>query len=137
MGKTTLDPRLKEPNSAMQDHLGYQLTHWGQDHARLKQPISAQIMNRAGIPHGGLYATLLDTAMGFSGCFTGDPAQKSIALTLTLNVNFLSQPTGAWLYAEATVTGGGKSTFFAEGSILDENGRLIAHGTGAFQRRQG
>ncbi|MGH1464929.1 MAG: PaaI family thioesterase [Cognatishimia sp.] len=135
MQKTILDPRLKESNSAMQDHLGYQLTHWGTNHACFKQPLSAQILNRAGIPHGGLYATLLDTAMGYSGCYTGDPMQKTFALTMTLNVNFLSRPSGSYLIAEGIVTGGGKRTFFAEGSIFDASGDLIARGTGAFQRR--
>ena len=131
-----LDPKLKEPNSAFQDHMGYCLTHWDVGYARLEQPIAHFLMNRAGIPHGGNYATLLDTAMGYCGTFTGDPQVRDLALTLSLSVNFVAVPDGDALTAEAHKTGGGERTFFAEARVLDKNGQVIARGTGAFQRRK-
>ncbi len=136
MKRQPLDPKLIEAHSAFQDHLGYRLTHWGEGHARLEQPLAPFLMNRAGIPHGGNYATLLDTTMGFSGVYTGDAHRKAIALTLSLTVNFLTQPEGDVLIAEAETVGGGRRTFFAEGRILDQNGRVIARGSGTFQRRE-
>ncbi|MET4101484.1 uncharacterized protein (TIGR00369 family) [Roseovarius sp. MBR-78] len=126
-----------EPPSGLQTHLGYRLITWESDFARVEMPLGAHLMNRQGLPHGGLHATLLDTVMGFAGCHTGDPARRQMALTLSLTVNYLGQAQGARLIAEARRTGGGKSTFFAEGSVRDDLGTLIATGTGVFRYRRG
>jgi acyl-coenzyme A thioesterase PaaI-like protein len=75
--------------------------------------------------------------MGYAGCFTGDPEIRQMALTLSLNVNYLSRPKGTRLIASARKTGGGKSTFFAEGEVRDELGELIATATGVFRYRKG
>ncbi|CUK11948.1 PaaI family thioesterase [Shimia thalassica] len=136
MTMTPLDARLDESPYALQKHLGFHLTHWGEDHARLELPIEHYLSNRAGLPHGGVYATLLDTVMGYAGCFTGDPDHKRLALTLSLTTNFLSRPKGALLIAEGRKVGGGASTFFAEATILDETGEVIARGSGAFKYRK-
>lgn len=130
-----LDPTLQEEPYALQAHLGFKLTHWDVDFAQLELPIAPHLMNRAGIPHGGIYATLLDTVMGFAGCYTGDAAHKKLALTLSLTTHFLSRPKGALLLVQGTRTGGGARTFFAEGTVRDETGELIARGSGAFKIR--
>ncbi|MGR3545646.1 MAG: PaaI family thioesterase [Roseovarius sp.] len=131
-----LDPNLLEPPSALQTHLGYRLIAWSKDFARLELPLEPFLMNRQGLPHGGIHATLLDTAMGFSGCYTGDPARQQMALTLSLTVSYLGQATGTKLMAEARRTGGGKSTYFAEGKVWDDDGTLIATGSGVFRLRR-
>lgn len=135
MDRKQLDPSLDEAPYELQKHLGFQLTHWDTDYARLELPIAPHLMNRAGIPHGGIYATLLDTVMGFAGCYTGTPEHKKLALTLSLTTNFLSRPKGKGLIAEGHRTGGGQRTFFAEGTISDETGEIIARGSGAFRYR--
>ncbi|MDC0736700.1 PaaI family thioesterase [Cognatishimia sp. SS12] len=124
-----------EARSALQSHLGYNLTAWSAGQAEVQLPLAPYLMNRAGIPHGGIYATLLDTAMGYAGCYTGDETQKTYALTVSMTVNFLARPTGKRLIARAQETGGGRSLFFAEAQITDENGTEIARGSGAFKRK--
>jgi uncharacterized protein (TIGR00369 family) len=131
-----IDPNLLEPPSALQTHLGYRLSAWSKDFARLELPLEPFLMNRQGLPHGGIHATMLDTAMGFAGCYTGDPERQQMALTLSLTVNYLGQATGTRLIAEARRTGGGKSTYFAESTVRDETGALIATGTGVFRYRR-
>ena len=131
-----IDPALLEDPSALQTHLGYRLTEWRTDFARVELPLTPVLMNRQGLPHGGMHATLLDTAMGFAGCYTGDPERAQMALTLSLNVQYLSRPRGQRLIAEGTKTGGGKSTFFAEAQISDETGEVVAKGTGVFRYRR-
>lgn len=131
-----IDPALLEEPSALQTHLGYRLTEWRTDFARVELPLTPVLMNRQGLPHGGMHATLLDTAMGFAGCYTGDPERAQMALTLSLTVNYLGQARGALLIAEARRTGGGKSTYFAEATVRDETGSLIATGTGVFRYRR-
>ncbi len=130
-----LDPNLLESRSALQIHLGYRIDAWSPDHARVSLPLAPFLMNRQGLPHGGIHATLLDSAMGFAGCYTGDRNHAQMALTLSLTVNYLGQAQGTRLIAEARRTGGGKTTFFAEGTVTDDIGALIATGTGVFRYR--
>jgi acyl-coenzyme A thioesterase PaaI-like protein len=58
-----------------------------------------------------------------------------MALTLSMTVNYLSQVKGIRLIAEATRTGGGRSTFFASGTLSDDTGVRIATATGVFRYR--
>ena len=94
-----LDPTLIETPSALQTHLGFSMTGWTPDYARIELPLHPYLMNRQGLPHGGIHATLLDTAMGFAGCYTGDPKRSQMALTLSRTVNYLAQAQGATLIA--------------------------------------
>lgn len=116
-------------------HIGMTLVDWQTDFARLELPLADHTANRHGAPHGGVHATLLDTCMGYAGCFTGDPDQRKLCLTLNLSVNYLSRPRGGLLIAEGRRTGGGKRTFFGEGVVRDDTGEIVATGTGVFRYR--
>ena len=137
MTQEKLDPRLLEDPSQMQQLLGFSMTGWSPDYARIEMPLEQKVMNRQGLPHGGVHATLLDTAMGFAGCYTGDPARRQMALTLSLNVQYLAQASGSLLIAEGWRTGGGRKSYFAEGTITDAAGAVIAKGSGVFRYRSG
>ncbi len=128
-----MDQRLIEAPYPMQSHLGFKMHLWEEDHAIFHLPLEPFLMNRYGIPHGGVHAVLLDTVMGFAGCYTGDPDHRRFAMTLSMNVNFLGRPEGKLLIGEARRTGGGKTIYFAEGSVADESGNLVATGTGTFR----
>lgn len=135
MAKVEFDERLIEASSPVQELLGYHLTGWSEGYARLEMPLAEKHGNRQGLPHGGVYATMLDTTMGYAGCFTGDPDRKQLALTLSMTINFVGRPAGKLLICEGRWIGGGKSTFFTEGSLKDETGVLVATGTGTFRYR--
>jgi uncharacterized protein (TIGR00369 family) len=126
---------LVETPYPLMAHLGFRMVDWAQDYAEFELPLEGFLMNRYGIPHGGVYATLLDTVMGYCGCYTGSAENKQMAMTLSLNVNYLSRPKGKLLIAKATRTGGGRKTFFAEGAVKDETGESIASATGVFRYR--
>lgn len=130
-----MDARLREDPHALQRHLGFEITEWSQDFARVELPIVPHLGNRYGIPHGGIFATILDTAMGFAGSYTGDPEIKKLAMTLSLTVNYEAQAKGTLLICEGRRTGGGAKTFFAEGVVRDDLGTRIASGTAVFRVR--
>ncbi|MFZ5963996.1 PaaI family thioesterase [Thalassococcus sp. BH17M4-6] len=132
-----LDPRFAEPAYPFAAHLGMRMTGWRDGWARFEMALAPEIMNRHGNPHGGAHASLLDTVMGYAGCWTGDPEVRQMALTLSLNVQYLSRPRGTLLIGEGRQTGGGRSTFFAEATVVDDLGELIASGTGVFRYRKG
>lgn len=135
MDTQSADMPVTEAPSGYLSHLGMQMTGWRADHARFEIALGPEHLNRHDNPHGGVHASMLDTAMGYAGCWTGDADDKLMALTLSLNVQYLSRPRGTRLIAEGVRTGGGKSTFFAEATITDETGELIAKGTGVFRYR--
>lgn len=134
---TPLDPTLVDGPYPLQKHLGFTMAAWEPDYVRFELPIAEFLGNRYGIPHGGVYATLLDTVMGYSGCYTGSSANPRMAMTLSMTVNFLSRPKGKLLIGEGRRTGGGARTFYSEGVITDETGEKIATSMGTFRYRSG
>lgn len=131
-----VDPRLVEDPYPFQDLLGFRITHWSDGHARFELPLADKLMNRYGIPHGGVYATLLDTVMGYCGSWTGDPDRRQLCMTLSLTTNFLGQPGGSVIIGEGRRTGGGRSTYYAEGRLWDDTGTTCATGVGTFRYRK-
>jgi uncharacterized protein (TIGR00369 family) len=133
--ETPIDPLLVEEPYALQKHLGFYLPQWCDGHARFEMPLEDFLMNRYGIPHGGVHAVLADTVMGFAGCYTGDPDNRQLAMTLNLNVNYVGPLKGKMIIAEGRRTGGGRKTYFSEAVIRDELGNVAARSTGVFRYR--
>jgi uncharacterized protein (TIGR00369 family) len=130
-----LNLALIEEPYPLQAHLGFVMTGWSEGYSRFELPLAPFLMNRFGIPHGGVHAMMLDTVMGFCGCYTGDPDDRQMAMTLSMTVNFMAQAQGKIMIGEGRVTGGGRKTFFAAGTVTDETGITIATGTGVFRYR--
>lgn len=130
-----MDDRFRECDYPFAVHLGMRMVDWGRDFARVEMPLAPHLENRHGSPHGGAHATLLDTVMGYAGCWTGDPEFRQMCLTLSLNVMYLSRPRGGVLIGEGRRTGGGARSFFADGTVRDDTGELIATGAGVFRYR--
>ncbi len=85
--------------------------------------------NGLGIAHGGLAATLLDSALGCA-VNTVMPAGR-VFTTLEMKINYvrpMRRETGEVL-CEATVLHAGSRVATAEGRIVDAAGKLYAHGT--------
>ncbi len=123
----------EEPIYPFRDLVGFDLVEWAPGRCVIHLPVQDKLRNRAGLPHGGVHATLLDTAMGYAGCYS--ETGRITGLTLTLNISYLSRPRGGLLIAKGWRTGGGKSVFFAEGLVTDETGEKIATASGAFKHR--
>lgn len=132
-----LDPRIVEGPYPFQSHLGFRMTAWRDGYARFELPLKPELMNRYGIPHGGVHACLLDTVMGYAGSWTGDPDRRQLVMTLSLTTNFLAQATGEILTGTGRRVGGGRSVFYAEGEITDATGTKVATGMGTFRYRKG
>ena len=85
--------------------------------------------NPIGVVHGGVAATLLDSAMG---CAVHSTLPAGAAYTtLEIKVNYLrpmSAETGE-VRCEAKALHVGARTALAEGRIVDASGKLYAHGT--------
>ncbi len=85
--------------------------------------------NGLGIAHGGLAATLLDSALGCA-INTAMPAGR-VFTTLEMKLNYvrpMRRETGE-VRCEARVLHAGSRVATAEGRIVDAAGKLYAHGT--------
>ncbi|MGX1274257.1 PaaI family thioesterase [Streptomyces phaeoluteigriseus] len=85
--------------------------------------------NPIGSVHGGIFATLLDSA---AGCAVQSMLPQGMAYTsLDLTVKFLRRITvdTGTVRAIGTVVNKGRQTALAEAQLVDATGRLLAHAT--------
>jgi uncharacterized protein (TIGR00369 family) len=92
------------------------------------QPTDAHL-NPAGTVHGGLAATLLDTAMGLAIHTTLEKGVGQTTLEFKISLVRPITPETGPIQAEGTVVSRGRRVGTASGRITDGNGRLLAHGT--------
>jgi len=80
-----------------------------------------------GIVHGGVLATLIDTAT-FWAVFLRIPEDAGL-VNIDLKLNYLKPVIDERLRAEGRTIRSGKSISYAEAKVFDEKNELIAHGT--------
>jgi len=117
------------PPSGMGQLMNFNLVEVSEGHAVFTIQPDERHYNGLGIAHGGLAATLLDSATGCA-INTMMPAGK-IFTTLEMKVNYvrpMTRETGV-VRCEANVIHAGKRTATPEGRIVDRDGKLYAHGT--------
>ena len=109
--------------------LDFELVELSEGHAIFAVEPKEYHYNPIGVVHGGLAATLLDSAMGCAVHSTL-PAGAGYT-TLEIKVNFVRPITAGTgrVRAEATLIHLGGRTATAEGRVIDEAGKLYAHAT--------
>ncbi|KZD02339.1 MULTISPECIES: PaaI family thioesterase [unclassified Thalassospira] len=123
--------------SGLQDHLGYRLVEWAEDHAVVELDVQNHHCNRAGILHGGVLTTLMDTASGYAVCFCPVPGNVRKSLTLSLTTNFLGMARDGLVRVVARKQGGGRKVVFTEATAFDMDGNVIGTSTGTFKYHRG
>jgi len=117
------------PPSGMVQLLGLKLVEVSEGRAVFAIQPDERHYNGLGIAHGGLAATLLDSALG---CAINSmmPAGKTFT-TLEMKVNYVRpiRRERGELRCEANVIHAGGRVATAKGRIIDEDGKLYAHGT--------
>jgi len=92
-------------------------------------PVKKEHTNIHGIVHGGIFVTLLDTAMGYACYYSaGRPC-----VTLNIGTSFIAncQP-GCVVIARGRLLHAGHKVMVTEGEVVDANGRILAKGQGTF-----
>lgn len=117
------------PQSGMGRLMGFRITEVGEGYAVVTVVPDERHHNGIGIAHGGLAATLLDSA---TGCAINTMMTAGrIFTTLEMKINYVRPIRGdaGVVRCEARVIHAGSRTAYAEGRVMDEQGRLYAHGT--------
>ena len=83
----------------------------------------------AGTVHGGLAATLLDSAMGLAVQSMLDKGFAQTTLEFKISLVRPITPQTGLVKAEGKVISCGRRVGTAEGKLTDKDGRVLAHGT--------
>ena len=118
--------------SPMADTMNMRLIGVAEGSATFEAIPSSKYYNPQMRLHGGYAATLIDSALGVA-------VQTKLAVgiaygTIELKVNYVRKmdaETPRYL-CTGTVIHAGRTLFTAEARIVDENGKLYAHGSGTF-----
>jgi uncharacterized protein (TIGR00369 family) len=117
------------PLNTIAGTLGYDVTEAASGRVVVTAVPNGAHLNPAGTVHGGLAATLLDSAMGLAVQSTLEKglAQTTLEFKISL-VRPITPDTGP-IKAEGLVLSRGRRIGTAEGRLTDLHGRLLAHGT--------
>jgi uncharacterized protein (TIGR00369 family) len=113
--------------SPFPDHMSMRLSSIALDRAVITLQIGRCHLQPYGIVHGGVLATLIDTAT-FWSVFMRVPEDAGL-VNIDLKLNYLRPVDSGLLTAEGRAIRSGNSISYAESSVMDEKGELIAHGT--------
>ena len=117
------------PLNSMAQTLGYDIVEVAKGRVVAAAEPHAGHLNPAGTVHGGLAATLLDSAMGLAirTMLEKGFAQTTLEFKISL-VRPITPQTGL-VKAEGKVISCGRRVGTAEGKLTDKDGRVLAHGT--------
>lgn len=115
------------PQAPMCELLGMRLVEAEKGRAVFESLPAAEHYNPFGVAHGGLAATMLDSALGLA-VYSTLPAGTAFT-TLELKVNLvraITKDTGL-LRAEARILHRGRTVATADSDLKDASGKLYAH----------
>lgn len=113
------------------DHLCIRLLKMGHGEAEFEVTVDDPHLRTLGLLHGGVVATLLDTAMGSAANSVAPPDHHVV--TVQLGVNFIrAAEKGDSLVATGHVRHQGRKTIVSAGEVTNAKNDLIAMGTATF-----
>ena len=112
--------------------IGYRTKAWREGYGEVELVIAPQHLNSIGIVHGGIYAALLDVALGHAVSFCTVPGNFRFSTTVSLTTSFLRGAKAGVLTATGRIAGREGRLVTGTGEVRDETGVLCAAGQGSF-----
>lgn len=129
----TVENQLELDNPLL-DFLGVRMLEWQPGLCAFGLEIAPRHLNRTRSLHGGVIATLLDAACGYSGLYDPDNTVKRNAVTIMLNISYIGKVDEGRIKVTGRVTGEGHRIYFASAELRHESGKLVATAQGTFKR---
>jgi acyl-CoA thioesterase len=105
-------------------YLGLQVLEVGDGSSRIRLPYRPELTNPAGRLHGGVIASVADTAMAVAiGAVLGGPGRHS---TVKLEIKYKASVTDGEIIVEAKVTRRKSRVFLGEAVVRDGAGQVVA-----------
>src|SRR5712664_348723 len=130
MSQTDLDPRKVErartafSSVAFAKFLGLELGEIGDGTVSIHLPVRAELMQNQGVVHGGVVASLIDTASAFA-VLTQIEVDERVTTT-DLTIHYLRPITSGRMTATARVIRGGRRLFVLSVEVTSDNDVLVA-----------
>ena len=114
-------PRLTE----LAKTIGFEITEFSEGSCVVECTIREDHLNMGGVAHGGIHATLLDSAMG--GTLVSTLAKEEWCATAQIDITFLTAVgTDTHLTPTGDVIRRGRNLAHTEGRLTPDNGTWIA-----------
>ncbi len=127
--------RLEESSrGTFWDHLGAKLESLSPEGVVVTLDIQPHHLNLIGILHGGVHATLIDSAMGLAA-MARKPGESVV--TTNLYLHYLAPVNLGTLRVTAEVVHSSRKMVTTQARAYNESGDLCALGTGTFRIRGG
>jgi uncharacterized protein (TIGR00369 family) len=118
--------------------LGMELVACEAGRAEIALTLRDELTNSWSVAHGGVTMTLLDVVMAHAARSPNQPGHPESpgVVTIEMKTSFLRAGLGR-LTAHGKLLHRTASLAFTEGSVVDEQGELVAHATGTFKFMKG
>ena len=111
--------------------LGMEITEFSKGSCTVELTVGDGHLNMGGVVHGGVHATMLDTAMG--GTLVSTLAEEEWCATAQLDISYLNAvKEGTHLIAKAEVIRRGRNIAHLEGTLESGDGTLAASAKGTW-----
>lgn len=122
--------RARVARSAFHRSFGMEVDEASRGEVVLGWEAREEHLNLQGLVHGGVVATLLDTAMGLAIRSVLDPGRRHV--TIEMGVHYLRPAHPGRLRARGRVARIGREIAFADAEVIDAQDRVLARATGTF-----
>lgn len=119
------DDQVYDPFS---QRIALEVTELSSGYARVEKTVTPEDVNPLGVPHGGVYFSMADTACGRALMAAG---QRAVTVNASYNF-FSSARIGDHLTAVARQAKGGRTVCVYEVQVTNQNGVLLGTGTFTF-----
>lgn len=114
----------------LKQHLGLELGDGEPGRASGSITVGEDHLNPNGVVHGAVLFAMLDTAMGRATMSV--LADGQFCATVDIQIRFIRAASEGTLVADVEVLKRGRAVVHLQGSVHDDQGRLIATGSGTF-----
>jgi uncharacterized protein (TIGR00369 family) len=125
--------RARLGGSAFHKWAGIEVVDASPGEVTLAMKVEEHHLNLQGLVHGGMLAILADTACGLSIRSAMEPGRLHV--TADLDIHFLAPAEPGRLFGRGNAVKVGRSLAFAEASIEDAHGELLARAQSRFSVR--
>ncbi len=122
-------------NSPYPHHMNMFIEDMSYDNATIIMDLDRCHLQPYGIVHGGVIATLIDTATFWAG-FLRLPEDAGL-VNVDLKLNYLKSVVKGRLTAQGHCMRPSKTISYAEARVFDQDGALVAHGTSSLMTLPG
>ncbi|UOF91159.1 PaaI family thioesterase [Fodinisporobacter ferrooxydans] len=123
--------RKTEPGmSPFWDYIGMRELKIEDGYAELRIDITPDLLQRRGVVHGGVLATLIDGVIG--SAVRSTLTDELGSATVELKVNYIRPAKGEYLIAKSKLTYRGGTLAVGQAEVFDSEGTLTAIGTATF-----